>query len=86
MHPDLKTGMAPSYIAFSAENAARGYFATRSAIELVLLNVRPKNQELVEWAAGALQRLPAALPQEIATERLTDEADGGHEDDGPDPQ
>ena len=66
--------MAPGYVAFSAENAARGYAATRSVIEVILANVRPQYAELAEWAGGSLQRLPEPLPPDIATEPSVDES------------
>jgi len=74
LHPELGTGMAPGYVAFSAENAARGYAATRSVIEVILANVRPQYAELAEWAGGSLQRLPEPLPPDIATEPSVDES------------
>jgi hypothetical protein len=59
--------MAAGYVAFSAENAAKGYLATRSVIMTTISKVRPKYPELAEWAAGAITRLPDVLPADIVT-------------------
>lgn len=83
IHPEIGTGVAPAFVTFGANNAARGYVSTLRVVELVLSNARPKYGELAEWVKGALQRLPEQLPTEIATVRWTDQDQGSEPDDGP---